>query len=83
MSADSTNACPACYARAHNMALEEVTQLDHLNEVEEDPGALREYHENYIDRGHVVFEYKGAGCHVCDYQIPAFTLRHPIPEIGE
>ena len=80
MSADSTNACPACYHRATGTPWGEITQLEHLNEVEEGDDALREYHETYISQGAVVFEYHGAQCETCGYSIPEFTLTHQIPE---
>lgn len=83
MSADGTNACPSCYQQATGTPIAEITQADHLNSADivgiADDG-LWEYFENYIDRGHVVFEYQGGYCDTCGYDIPPFTIRHPIPE---
>lgn len=80
MSADSRNACPACYHRATGVPWGEITQVNHLNKVDA-PGeiALKEYHENYISGGDVVFEYHGAECGDCGYEIPSFALRYPMP----
>lgn len=84
MSADSHNACPACYQRNYGTPWNEITQRNHLNHV---PGpaeeSLREYHELYIDEGDLVFEYRGGECEDCGYEIPPLTLRHPIPEPGK
>ena len=85
MSADSRNTCPACYSRITGVPIDEITQLHHLNNAN-DIGLddqLREYHENYIDKGYIVFEYHEAECRDCGYRIPEFTLKHPIPPIEE
>lgn len=83
MSADSYNACPNCYRQATGVPISEITQLNHLNkadEVDVDEESLREYFENYIDKGNVVFEYHGGECVNCGYEIPEFKIEHPIPE---
>lgn len=80
MSADSTNACPACYSREHGVPFAEVTQLNHLNKVTGHAEvAFKEYYEHYIDNGRMVFEYHGAQCDDCGYSIPEFTVSHSIP----
>lgn len=84
MSADGYNACPACYHRATGVPLIEITQRDHLNKADEvgvDETSLREYYEVYLDQGFVVFEFHGAACPDCNYNIPAFTLRHELPGV--
>lgn len=81
MSADSHNACPNCYHLATGVPIAEITQVGHLNKADKagvDEEDLAEYHENYIDKGHVVFEYHGAKCDTCGYQIPAFIIKHPL-----
>lgn len=85
MSADGHNICPAYYHRATDVPFGEITQVEHLNEGEDvldtsPEESLAEYFEHYIDKGHLVFKYHGAQCRACDYEIPAFTLRQPIPE---
>lgn len=83
MGRDGSNACPACYHRVTGTPLAEITQFEHLNHADAvglDEEALYEYFETYINKGHLVFAYKGAECD-CGYTIPPFTIRHPIPEV--
>ena len=55
MSADSISVCPQCYSLEYGEALIDIT-IDELDD-ESMPADLFEYHEIFIDRGHVVVKY--------------------------
>lgn len=83
MSYDGTNACPACHHRAVGTPWGEITQREHLNNADVlglGEECLKEYYEIHYDKGFLVFDFKGADCRDCDYEIPAFKMTYPIPE---
>jgi hypothetical protein len=76
VSADSIGICPNCYSQKTGKPLAEITIQD-LNEGwDHMTNELREFYENYIDKGCVVSEFE-ATCRECNWHVQT-TSREPF-----
>lgn len=76
MSADAITVCPACYSKGLGKPFSEVT-LEDLNATRLFGNELREFHDTYIDKGMLHFDFE-AKCNGCGYTVQ-LELSAPLP----